>query len=161
MNNKVAQLAQYIQNEINLVATMNGLLQEEKETLIKREFDLLQELSNKKQELSLQLEENAKLRMNLLGYNTSNVPNQVLNEFLKDCPDSEVSRIHELNNKLLDQLALCRELNAVNGQVITANISIRQQIIDALSGKLPGDDHVYTATGVVKNTSGATHYEKA
>ncbi|PWY57433.1 flagellar protein FlgN [Legionella qingyii] len=162
MDNKEKVLSSCLAQEINWIETLNSLLVEEKEILMSREFNRLEEFANKKQELSNKLEESAKQRMQIINHTDPNqTMNQVLTEFLKDCSIEEVNQINQLNIKLAELLSRCRELNAVNGQVIANNLYIRQEIVNTLSGNQTNAISVYTSHGNIESTKDNSHHQEA
>ncbi|MCW8410026.1 flagellar protein FlgN [Legionella sp. PATHC035] len=162
MDNKISILSNHLEQEINWVESLNSLLAEEKEILSSRQFDRLEEFANKKQELSNKLEESAKQRMQLIHHNNPNEPmSPALSEFLKNCSADEAALINQLNSKLGEILSRCRELNAVNGQIITNNLYIRQEIVNTLSGNKGNAISVYTANGNIQSSQENTHHQEA
>jgi flagella synthesis protein FlgN len=159
---EVQQLANHLKQEIAWLEELNKVLAEEKTILIERQFDKLEELANKKEALSNKLETSSKARMTLLGDPEKKNASSVLKEFIKKCDQADAQLINDLNNKLTAQLALCRELNTVNGQVITTNIHIREELVTILSGNKVKNTSVYTATGDIASPSkseGGHHQE--
>ncbi|KTD82896.1 flagella synthesis protein FlgN [Legionella waltersii] len=162
-NNKAKQLIEHLDQEINWVNDLNALLAEEKIVLATRKFDQLEDLAEKKQTLTLKLEESAKNRSTLMNLspNSQNSAKESLQEFLKACSTDETTQINSLNSKLAEKLDLCRELNTVNGQVIANNIYTRQQIINALAGNKVDATEVYNANGGIDKPSDNSHHQKA
>lgn len=162
MNNNIKKLANHLEQEIKWVEQLNLLLSEEKMVLTTRQFDALDELANKKQALSNQIEESAKQRVALMQ-NTSHETAEIasLKAYLKNCTPEENNLISSLNNKLAEILTICKDLNSVNGQVISSNIHVRQQIVKALSGHNGDAVSVYTATGNLHSTAEHNHHEEA
>ncbi|KTC86491.1 flagella synthesis protein FlgN [Legionella brunensis] len=156
-------LIQILQQEINFIEQLINRLTEEKQALLTRQFETLESIANQKQELSTQLEQITSQRVDLLGLNKqTKQPKQALEEFLAQCSPQEVEQINALNNELAEKLVLCRELNAVNGQVITSNINTRQEIISTITGQAPENtSSVYTATGNIKSSSDSNRHQKA
>lgn len=164
MNNKnnVEAMISHLSQEISWIEALNTLLAEEKIMLETRQFEHLEELANKKQDLSSRLEISAKERLDLYGQDKINTnPNAALQEFLKQCSPQEANEINKLNIKLVEQLGICRDLNTVNGQVIANNIHTRQQIVNVLSGNKSDATSVYTANGNLSSASDNTHHQEA
>ncbi|NYQ97047.1 flagellar protein FlgN, partial [Escherichia coli] len=65
-NNKAKTLITQLEQEINWVEELNTLLSEEKEILATSQFNQLETLAEKKQELSTKLEASAKQRVDLI-----------------------------------------------------------------------------------------------
>jgi flagella synthesis protein FlgN len=161
-NNNINTLAKHLEQEINWVEELNVLLSEEKTMLATNQVNLLEELANKKQALSGKIEESAKDRIELI--NSSNSTKDIglsLKEFLSNCSTEQANQINKLNKQLFEQLATCRELNTVNGQVISHNIHTRQQIVNALSGNHSDAVSVYTATGNIQSAPDTKHHQEA
>lgn len=87
--------------------------------------------------------------------------NLVLTAFLKECTVEETNQINQLNTKLAELLTLCRELNAVNGQIIANNLYVRQEIVNTLSGNPANAISVYTSNGDIQSTKENTHHQEA
>ncbi|WP_298622940.1 flagella synthesis protein FlgN [uncultured Legionella sp.] len=161
-NNNAKTLIDHLEQEINWIEHLNVLLSEERTVLETRQFDQLDVLAEKKQNLSVQLEASAKQRMALInGSNVDLAPGIALQEFLKDCPANDTQQINILNNKLAEQLSICRDLNTINGQVIANNIHTRQQIVNTLSGNKTESMSVYTSNGDLKSSTDTNHHQKA
>lgn len=162
-NNKAKTLVSQLEQEINWLDSLNALLAEEKMILTTRQFNHLAELAEKKQELSSQLEDSAKQRMELMNdSNNSDKHSQVsLSDFLQNCSTEDGIQINRLNSILVEKLNLCRELNTVNGQVIANNMYTRQQIVNALSGNDSDAVSVYTSNGNLETSSENSHHQEA
>ncbi|ASQ46119.1 flagella synthesis protein FlgN [Legionella clemsonensis] len=160
---KPIQLIQILEQEINFVEQLIALLEEEKNALITRQFDLLESLANQKQMVSNQLEQITQQRTDLLGVDLQvKSAKESLKDFLAQCSTQEAAHVQILNAKLAEKLILCRELNAVNGQVITSNIYTRQEIINTITGQVPENTtSVYTASGGIKSSNDSNNYQKA
>ncbi|RUR11963.1 flagella synthesis protein FlgN [Legionella sp. km772] len=160
-NNDVQVLAKHLKQEIEWIRELNTILVEEKEVLTNRQFEKLEEIADKKQALSNNLEASSKERLSLIGDPETQSPSEFLQKFLKECPPQEASLINNLNKELSNELTKCRELNTINGQVIATNIHTREEIVNILSGK-GKDVSVYTATGNIKSSKkGEGHHREA
>lgn len=161
-NNNAKTLISHLEQEINWIETLNALLAEEKQILATRQFEQLEDLANRKQDLSAKLEESAKQRISLFNNSSAdNSPSLTLQLFLKDCSAEETNQINKLNSKLVELLVICRDLNTINGQVIANNIHTRQQIVNALSGNSTDAVSVYTSNGDLHASSKANHHQEA
>ncbi|QRN03651.1 flagellar protein FlgN [Legionella sp. MW5194] len=156
-------LSALLEQEITHLDALISLLLREKDILVNRKFDELEEISNQKQALCAQLEESARQRIQVIGAqaNASDYKT-ALGIYLKQLSQNEASTIESLNKTLADKLTLCREYNTINGQVITTNIITRQEMIGALTGQsMTAAPNVYTASGNVKPGSDSGHHQKA
>ncbi|WP_028389568.1 flagella synthesis protein FlgN [Legionella fairfieldensis] len=160
---KAAKLTRLLQQEIQWVKELITLLTEEKTALSARQFNNLENLAEQKELLSGKLEQSAKERMELLEINHhENQAKVALQAFLTHCSAEEVSEINQLNNHLAEELTTCRELNTINGQVISSNLSRRQELITILSGQSSSAAiDIYTAHGDVKKTAESHRHEEA
>ncbi|KTD08089.1 flagella synthesis protein FlgN [Legionella jamestowniensis] len=160
---KPALLIQTLEQEIKLVEQLIAILEEEKNALIARQFDLLEILAEKKQAIANQLEQTTQIRTDLLELNLQiKSAKQTLEDFLLQSSTQEAQHIKALNEKLAENLIRCRELNAINGQVITSNMYTRQEIINTITGQTPDNTtSVYTASGGVKSSNDSNSHQKA
>lgn len=153
--NNSALLATLLQQEIQWVEQLHGLLSNEKNALATRQFSDLDELAQQKQELSEKLEASAAKRASIQGSLAS------LNEFLKNATSQEAQQLNQLSLKLGETLAACRELNTVNGQVIANNIHSRQEIVNILSGISDTMASVYSSKGTLQTTTKTQYHQNA
>jgi len=162
-SNKADQLIQCFQIEISLLQSLIEILQKEKDLLTNRSFADLESIAQQKEELSSQLESHTKERLHILNIeSTPKAARTQLQAFLQECSEMERTQIQQLNEQLTELLNLCREQNTVNGQVITANIHLRKDIIDSLSGKQSQSaTNRYTATGNLDSNGESTRHQEA
>lgn len=158
---KPGKLIHLLEQELNDLGSLRSVLSKEKEALIARDYESLEELANQKQQLSEQLEQSSKERIALLHIEHSNHSKSVMEAFLSHCSVEEAQRINQLNAQLAEQLTMCREANTVNGQVIATNINVRQEFIAALSGQNGESHSVYTAAGEVKTSNETGKHQEA
>lgn len=160
---KPAKLIEILGIEINFLDQLVALLSTEKEALVSRQFENLESLASQKEEISKILEDHTKHRIALLGLNSqARDPKLAMKEFLNECSNQEAEQIKFLNQSLSEKLILCRELNAVNGQVITSNINTRQEIINAITGQNSNEaTATYTATGNLSSSTESGRHQKA
>lgn len=152
MNNN--NLAAHIEQEINLVKALNQLLTEEKTLLATRQYNQLEPLANKKQDLSDTLEDCAQKRTQLMG-------SASLKDYLNQCGAAEAKQLNALSQELADVLTQCRELNTVNGQVIISSIHIRQELVSMMSGSKSDAANIYSANGTMQSESRNSHHQEA
>lgn len=161
--NNFEQLCQHLIQEMNWIDELNALLIQEKEAMMANQFDALEPLSEKKEVLSSLLEQSAQNRIALVnsGSTLSNNPNDSLKQFLEQCSTEEALKLQKLNKDLAERLVKCRELNAVNGQIITYNLNSRKELLNIMSGKTGSASELYTATGQMDDAHLTRHHEKA
>ncbi|KTD64809.1 flagella synthesis protein FlgN [Legionella spiritensis] len=151
-----------LEHEIALADSLIKVLEEEKIALTERQFEQLENLSETKQSLAGQLEDAQKRLMQLVGQTDITRYKQSLHDFLITCSQECADKINVLNNEFAEKLNLCREINLVNGQVITSNLVTRREIVSALTGQEnAGKPDTYTASGNVKPTAGSIRHQKA
>ena len=160
---KTVRLSKILQQEINWLNDLITLLSEEKKALIERQFEILESLANQKEALSASLEQSARERVELLEFTLHNNDSKsALKALLNTCSVEEAKQITELNNQLAEKILRCRELNTVNGQVITTNLNARQEIFNSISGQNNSDAiNVYTASGNVKSSVESSRHQEA
>ena len=143
-----------------LVDDLLGVLAQETQLLSTRQFQQLDTLSQKKQDLSNQLESNYQCRLKLLQQLGNDSDPKVLQQlFLEQCSPEQASQIKQLNAELESNLSNCRHNNLVNGQVIAVNLSNQQAIYNILQGKSTTAT-TYSPTGQVNNQSSTTKHEE-
>ena len=91
-------------------------------------------------------EQSGKQRMEMIG--SSSDDKESIQLFLSNLQAQEAERIQDAIAKLGRVLGQCRELNAINGQIIATNMQTRTSLIDALKGQSGRDaTRLYTSTG--------------
>ncbi len=105
--------------------------------LSERKFDSLDQLADKKMELSDLLDKSSKQRVSLLKIDINKPASQALKEFVANCSEEDTKRIIKLNKELAETLNTCRERNSINGQVITNNYQATKTTVTILSGGDP------------------------
>lgn len=160
---RTAKLITLLQQEVNSLEKLIAILSDEKNALIERKFEALEDLANQKETLSATLEQSARERVELLQILLhNNDPKSALQAFLNHCSLEETAQINQLNNQLTEKIMTCRELNSINGQVITTNLNARQEIFNILNGQT-GEDaiNVYNAAGNVKASTESSRHQEA
>ncbi|TAL65995.1 MAG: flagellar protein FlgN [Legionella sp.] len=161
-NQEAKELISQLVQEINWIEELNTFLSEEKIVLATRQFDKLEDLAEKKQQLTANLEESANKRVSLMTLGNKKPDNQAaMLEFLSKCSAEDALQINQLNNKLAEKLIYCRDLNTVNGQVIANNLHTRQEIVNALSGNKAVGVSVYTSNGELSTPADTKHHQEA
>lgn len=154
-------MVQLLQAEIDLVEALNTLIHEEREALIEKNFELITCIADKKEALAEQLHTQTQKRLQLVcqGENADTYQS-ALPGYLTQLDDKTRDLIHHLNTLLSEKLITCKTGNAVNGQVITANIQMREHLLEAV-----GASHRLGATygeqGQVDRLRDASHHHEA
>ena len=160
--NTANQLIECFQTEISILKDLIEILQQEKDHLSKRNFSDLESIAERKESLSSQLESHTKERLNILNIqSTPESARKQLQALLQEYSEHERTQVQQLNEQLTELLMICREQNTVNGQVISANIHLRKDIIDSFSGKQSQNTtNRYTATGNLDTNGDSTRHQE-
>lgn len=154
-----ASLISHLEQEIQWMQAINLLLSQEQELLASRQFHILEGILSEKVHLSSQLEESATARIALMDGNNTD-PQKALTSFLEKCSAQDAETIRNRNATLADMLIVCRDLNMVNGQVISTCLRNSQIIVNTLTGRSEDALNVYTATGNVQSASHSNRSQK-
>lgn len=156
-------LTALLEQEITHLDSLISLLIREKDILVNRKFEELEEISAQKQALCALMEDSARQRIQVIGAQANATDYKTaLGLYLKQLSKDEADKIEALNKALAEKLTSCREYNTINGQVITTNIITRQEMIGALTGQsATAAPNVYTASGNIKSDSDSGHHQKA
>lgn len=157
------QLIECFQSEITLLQSLIDVVLQEKDLLVQRDYAALETIAEQKETLSKQLEQRTKERLRILDIGQQPTQaSQHLQRFLGGCSEAEQAKISQLNEQLAELLLRCREQNTINGQVISANIHLRQDILNSLSGKQNQEaTNRYTATGNIAQDHSSSRHQKA
>lgn len=163
MTHSPINLSTLLEEELTLIDALIDILAQEKSVLLSRQFNALEELSNVKQTLSVQIEQSARKRLELMsGSDNPSLYKQSFENYLTTCTAEDVEKIIRLNDTLNEKLLHCRDQNMVNGQVITSNMNTRQAIVNALTGQENAHANgLYTATGNIKKGADLGRHELA
>ncbi|KTC97954.1 flagella synthesis protein FlgN [Legionella erythra] len=156
-------LTALLEQEITHLDSLISLLIREKDILVNRKFEELEDISAQKQALCALMEDSARQRIQVIGAQANAADYKTaLGLYLKQLSKDEADEIESLNKTLAEKLTTCREYNTINGQVITTNIITRQEMIGALTGQSATTaPNVYTASGNIKPDSDSGHHQKA
>ena len=152
-NDKIGLLCKHLEQEIQWITELNSLLDAEKELLANRQFQSLEECAERKQALSIQLEQSANER---LAINPTG-----LRALLDACSNELVEKAQALNQKLAGLLEICHVLNSINGQVIANNLYVRQELMNTMSGNGENAVGIYNAHGNLQPNTIRKHHQKA
>lgn len=162
MDDNTKIIFECMEQEISWLKELNELLAKEKIVLATRQFEHIEEIANKKNQLSNDLEASNSRRIAVMSEGNPGSIKVSIHDFIKKCSPDDSKKINKLNKNLAEQLAICRELNTINGQVIATNLHTRQQIVNILSNKTD-EGTVYTAAGTLKSstTTDPSHQKEA
>lgn len=149
-----------LEQELGWLVELNSTLAKEHETLTQSNYKELEHLSDAKNKLSELLEASTQKRMDIL---TTHTGSQNIAEFLKSQGSTDKNQaIEKINNRLAEQLKLCQEQNLVNGQIISNNLYMRQEILSLLGNNQSQPTITYASNGSVDNkNSGFTQHQEA
>jgi len=154
-------IAYFLRQEIALVEALNKLIAEEREVLIQKNYETLSNIADKKEAIAVQLNTLTKERIKLVC-KTDN-PEQyqeALPVYLAKLDDNTRNEVHLLNAQLGENLVICKTNNAVNGQVISANIQIRENLLETM-GASGGQGATYGEQGQVDRLRNPSHHHEA
>ncbi len=159
-NTNIASFLKHLQQEITWLRELNVVLAAENEALRQSKFDDLEQLSVNKQILSEKLEKSASDRVTLVNGNIDTTQN-TFEGLIKQCTPDESLMLNQLNAELAEQLVTCRDLNAVNGQVISSNLVTREEMVNILTGNQLKNIGLYNAEGNMQSASDGGHHQEA
>lgn len=160
-NSKGQQFIEVLHQENTYINQLMNTLIEEKESLSKRDFTHMQELAVKKDNLSNLLEESSKKRLAILNAQ-ADTAKDALNSLINSLNQEEATLVKQLNQELTNKITACRELNAINGQVITSNLNTRREIVDVLTGKdTKTAINTYSSSGNLRTHSESINHQEA
>ncbi len=152
-------LYQNLQHECQLLDDLNQLLMDEKDVLIKNDYEKLEDLSEKKQKLTVAIEKNAESRVTLMKAIEDG--KATITSLMATMPKEEANALKSLHSSYIEKMTCCDRLNKVNGQIITSNIHHRKDLIALLEGNKVEKVNMYSSTGELADGSGSSHHEKA
>lgn len=160
---KDSELARLIQVEIQCIDTLIETLHEERAVLSGRHFQALEKLSEQKEQLAQTIEQSAAQRLQLMNMHLfNNDARTALQSYLSNCTEEQAQYIRQLNEELAAKLGECNTLNLINGQIITASINTRQELISALTGQMPNEfSTIYDSMGGIKTNSESVRHQEA
>ncbi|MCC5792690.1 MAG: flagellar protein FlgN [Legionellaceae bacterium] len=158
----VNALMECLQNETAELERLFALLEQETEMLSERKYEQLESISAQKQAISACLEKHTSERLRLLDSQSApETAKSQLHKILSAASQKTQQQIQQLNENLQALLQRCRAQNTVNGQVISANMNLRQELLDSLSAQTnPEVSKRYTATGAIEKTSDSGHHQE-
>jgi flagellar biosynthesis protein FlgN len=160
MSESFERLIFLLKDDLTRTASLLAILDEEKEILIKSDFNLLPELASKKQELIDAIEKNNSEKVLLLKpLHQDQKKTKLTEELLAKYGPSQTAKLEELNHQLEEQLSLCREKNAVNGQAIIRSLKNNKKLTNIMTGKVE-DSPLYNALGKSTNNNSPKPYHQ-
>lgn len=154
-------LAHHFNQEIQILDQLILLLDEERQALKQRQFEKLEHIAPKKEDLSSQLKSLSEIRMQFIldQADMNNYKPQFV-EYLKTLSDEQRQIINQLNDTLVAKIMACKEANNINGQVVTANLHTRTETVAILTGQHPVVPNAYTAQGNIEQKATPNYVEK-
>lgn len=154
-------IAYFLQQEIALVEALNKLIAEEREVLIQKNYEMLSSIADKKEEIAVQLNGLTKERIkHVCNADNPEHYQEALPAYLAKLDENTRNEVHRLNTLLGENLVTCKTNNAVNGQVITANIQIRENLLETM-GASGGQGATYGEQGQVDRLRNSSHHHEA
>ena len=119
----VDDLSRHLTDLISSTQSLCSLLLQERDALISRDHQQLQQILEQKREICSAIDQHSQA----LGP----VP---LSEQLADCPDAQRQELDRLHTSLLEQADLAQEYNAVNGKIVHRSQQSIRDLIHIISG---------------------------
>ena len=143
-----AELNSTFERDIPVTAEMLDLLQSERQALEDRNYDIFQQILDRKKELLAVLEQNAHIRQQLL-----------LNAGFNDEPstlraaEQQAPTVATAWHRLGEQWKQCQELNEINEHIAQRTRLVVGQILDLLRGT-SGEPRIYDNKGCARPSGG-------
>lgn len=145
-------IAKLLQSESDLVGRFVALLQQEQDALKAGETAALPELAVKKSELAERLNERGEQRNLLLQSAGLTADGEGMRAWLAQSGDNRLAA--QAWEKLLNLAAEARELNRLNGQLITLRLSVTNRALETLT-QHPQDATLYGKNGQTSSLTGS------
>lgn len=145
INNKPISLAE----DAKLLSALIALLNTEQSNLIKADADAIQAVLDKKSMLLQQLNQAAKVRYDALSANGYTANEAGMEAWVQSQSNASLKQSWA---KLQQMLAQAKELNRLNGVLITKHFNRNQELLNHLQGKA-GSDSVYGRDGQAKSST--------
>jgi flagella synthesis protein FlgN len=150
---------QLIESDLADVESLIALLEREKAILSERQFEELPTLVEQKQSKMKCLEENFKRRVDYLtNSHDGDTYLECLNSYINTLAPEQREPIIQLNQQLEQALAKCRDLNTINGQVISVNLNNHAQLMNIIQGK--PTQATYDAKGNIQRQAQQTKHQE-
>ena len=162
MSDSFETLTVILQDDLEKTTDLIQLLEEEKQLLENREFLKLSDLASSKEKLISAIQSNNDRKVTILSPLANNSePSKLVDALVAQYGLEKTQNLKDLNQRLEKNLAQCRHLNAVNGQVIIRNLENNKELISIVTGQNQASD-LYNSMGKVATTSGVSsqHFKK-
>lgn len=154
-------IAYFLQQEIVLVEALNKLIAEERQVLIEKNYEALSDIADRKEDIAQKLNALTKARIvHVCNDDSPERYQEALPAYLAKLDEKARQDIHNLNTALGEKLVTCKTGNAVNGQVVAANIQIRENLLETI-GATHGQGVTYGEQGQVDRLRDPSHHHEA
>lgn len=140
------QLLKALEHDQQLAQQLKTLLQQEKSSLEKRQYDAYQLLLKQKTQYLMELEQADSVRRNALSTMGFSTDKSGFDAFIQQVPKTWQTRFQRSWESLSDLMNTCARLNKINGKILAH----AQTSLDRLMGLIRGNTHqvsVYQANG--------------
>ncbi len=145
------RIAQQINNllhqQIQGAELLEQILKNESDSLVKRSYDDIQKLNQKKNDQSAALEELSQKQRQLLEENGFRYSSEGMKEFVSNLALASAAQLQKKQQQLKILLEGCQRLNMVNGNIIAANKHTTETALAILRGQSAPDSLIYSAGG--------------
>jgi flagella synthesis protein FlgN len=135
MAGKAQQLFTVLQSEYKISADLLESLKLERQALIDADIDRVNQLSEKKQPLVLQLEVLGKQRETILKSVGFNPDKAGLSAFISNLPEKQNQTMNKVLSQLKAMAEACRHQNQLNGGIVNVNRQYVQRAMNIFRGR--------------------------
>ena len=143
----IEQINSLLKKQIQGIESLQQTLDSENSCLVKRDFNAIQTINQRKIEQSALLEHLHHQQYQLLQDNGFQGTARGMNDFIRNQPSNIATRLRQEQNKFLILLDKCQRLNTINGNIITANKHSTETALAILRGQSESGNLTYSASG--------------
>lgn len=150
-----------LEKQLLLTDKLNGLLQQEYDTLHMRHGESIDVLSNEKQPIILNIDTLNQHWLALLELEGASLNVDAIKTFLQEYDAINSTMLLSLWEKLLAKAIKCQRLNTINGATLMLQNQVTQQAIAILRGHTPGNTLYNFQGSEMPNFAGGRSIAKA
>ncbi len=141
------QINNLLQQQIYGTELLEQILKIESDNLVKRNYDAIQKLNQKKSEQSIAIEVLSQQQRQLLERSGFSYSPEGMNEFVGNLAPASATQLQKKQQQLQMVLERCQKLNMINGNIIAANKHTTETALAILRGQRTPESLVYSAGG--------------
>ena len=147
------QITSLLERQIQAADSLKQTLVDEGNALIKRDFEAIHTLNQKKLDQSALLEQLHQTHHHLLQQHEFSYTPDGMSNFINSQQTNLSAQLHQKQTSLLALLDICQKLNTINGAVITTNRYSTEAALAILRGSSTSDSLTYGSNGQSVATS--------